>query len=284
MASSSPKIFSRPIPLPRLPPEDTVTVNPIPLILEDMQGSLSRTRLQDYDHRGYFSVVPWQQDQYRGIRIKGDIQSSPVGNRAVFVEWGEEIGEGTISVENPDELELEVDLAKYLAVVDPDTYNPQTIATATRKFTSFLDANEYTWRYHPPENLEMQWECVDSEGSTVAYYSLKLPNEPEYLSSGCSLTVVNQEHDFLALELVATCWVIRTFQKQYREAAEAARRANGVQDDEEEEEESEEAIAKAKLAWENRWADCEDSDESPPSSEDEQEEGDVDVEREHTTN
>jgi hypothetical protein len=42
-------------------------------------------------------------------------------------------------------------------------------------------------------------QCVDSEGQTVAYYSLKLPGEPEYISSGCSLTIVNQQHDFLAL-------------------------------------------------------------------------------------
>ncbi|KAF5348118.1 hypothetical protein D9756_010762 [Leucocoprinus leucothites] len=259
-------IFSCPIPLPRTPLEDIITVHPIPLILEDMQGSLQRTRLQDCDGRGYFSISPWQQDQYRGIRIKGDIQCSPFGNRVVFVEWGDETGQGTVSVENPAKLELEVDLAQYLPVVNPEKHTPQTIATASRRFTSFLDGNEYTWIYHPPENLEMQWECVDLAGETIAYYSLKIPNEPEYMSSGCSLTVINQKHDFLALEMVTTCWIVRTFQKRFNEAAQAAREANG-EVDQESESDSDSVIARARVAWENRWADCESSDESPPSSE-----------------
>lgn len=41
------------------------------------------------------------------------------------------------------------------------------IAAATRKFTSFLDGNEYSWRYHPPENLEMQWEVRHSVSMMV---------------------------------------------------------------------------------------------------------------------
>jgi hypothetical protein len=97
-----------------------------------MHGSLHRTRLNDYDGRGYFSVIPWQQGHYRGIRIKGDIQSSPVGNRTVFVEWGDEIGQGTISVENPETLELEVDLGQYLPIVDPESYTPQTWVKSLR--------------------------------------------------------------------------------------------------------------------------------------------------------
>ncbi|KAJ3565591.1 hypothetical protein NP233_g7537 [Leucocoprinus birnbaumii] len=263
--TSSGSIFSCPIPLPRIPDPTVGTVHPIPLILEDMQGGLSRTRLQDTDGRGYFAISPWQQDQYSGIRIKGDIQSSPFGNRVVFVEWGEETGQGTVSVENPERLELEVDLAQYLPIVSPEKYSVQTIANATRRFTSFLDGKEYLWVYHAPDNLEMEWECLDSEGKTIAYYSLKLPNEPEYISSGCSLTVLNQEHEFLTLEMVATCWIIRTFQRHYNQAAHDARIANG-EVDEESESESEGAIARAREAWENRWADCESSDESPPSS------------------
>lgn len=137
MSTSS--IFSCPIPLPRIPPEETVTVHPIPLILEDMQGSLRRTRLQDCDGRGYFTVSPWQQDQYAGIRIKGDIQSSPVGNRVVFVEWGDELGQGSISVENPARLELEVDLAKYLPIVDPGNYTPQTLVMVFHLFLPEAD-------------------------------------------------------------------------------------------------------------------------------------------------
>lgn len=70
--------------------------------------------------------------------------------------------------------------------------------------------------------------------------------------------------------MVATCWIIRTLQRRYREAARAALQANGGVE-EEEEPESEEAIAQARVAWENRWADCEDSDESPPSTDDDAE-------------
>jgi hypothetical protein len=66
--------------------------------------------------------------------------------------------------------------------------------------------------------------------------------------------------------MVTTCWIIRTFQQHYRETAKAALQASGMV--EEEEPESEEAAARARAAWENRWADCEDSDESPPPSDD----------------
>lgn len=114
------------IPLPSFPPDEVPTVDPIPIILEDMQGSLHRTMLRDLDFRGQFSIAPWSDGEVRGIRIRGDIQSSPEGNRIVFVEWGEEIGEGKVHVENPKRSELILDLAEYLPIVDPEDYTPET--------------------------------------------------------------------------------------------------------------------------------------------------------------
>lgn len=61
--------------------------------------------------------------------------------------------------------------------------------------------------------------------------------------------------------MLTTCVIIRTFQELYNEA-----RPPGTEP-EEPEELSEEALAKAKADYENRWADCESSDDSPPSSE-----------------
>lgn len=68
--------------------------------------------------------------------------------------------------------------------------------------------------------------------------------------------------------MLATCFIIRTFQKRYHDAAVAAtHQADGSPVNEAQESDSEEAIARARAAWENRWADCDDSDDSPPSSE-----------------
>ncbi|KAF9447903.1 hypothetical protein P691DRAFT_801665 [Macrolepiota fuliginosa MF-IS2] len=254
------------VPLPFTLQEDPPTIHPVPLIFEDMRGSLRDTLLRDLEGRGSFRVRTWDPpDEHMGIRIRGSIQNSPRGNRAVFVEWGKRSGEGFLHVETREGPELLLDFTKYLPIVDPEKYTPETIGTATRRFTSFLDAKEYTWQYHPPENLEMEWECVNLEGETVAYWSLKLPLEPEYDSSGCTLTI-SQGYDMLSLEMIATCFTIRTWQKQCHDiAVRAGLLAQG--EDEAEESDSEEAIAKARAAWENRWADCDDSDDSPPSSE-----------------
>lgn len=108
------------------------------------------------------------------------------------------------------------------------------IEMATRRFTSFINHEVYTWRYHPPENLEMQWECIDTKGETIAYWSLKLPLEPPYFSSGRTLTICDgYEHLTLGTffflrratltrfaEMVTTCIVVRLFQDYYHELAE----------------------------------------------------------------
>lgn len=121
--ASSPPVS---IPLPSIQQTEQATVHPIPLIFEDIHGSLRRTRLLDLDNRGEFSISPWLGNEDKGIRVRGDIQSSPEGNRVIFVEWGKEIGEGTVYVENPKESELTLDLAEYLPIVNPEQYTPET--------------------------------------------------------------------------------------------------------------------------------------------------------------
>ncbi|TFK19276.1 hypothetical protein FA15DRAFT_760143 [Coprinopsis marcescibilis] len=80
-----------------------------------------------------------------------------------------------------------------------------------RKYIS-QDGNEYRWSYRTHEDHE--WTCVDSSGSVVAFYHLKIAGEPHYeSSSGCMLTVEENYGDY-AFEFLTSCLIMR-YIKEY---------------------------------------------------------------------
>ncbi|EAU90825.2 hypothetical protein CC1G_09302 [Coprinopsis cinerea okayama7 len=169
-----------------------------PYFLEDRSGRLSGSEFNDIHERLKFSYrcsrrssTLCQYTIFETTSPREDACTTPVS----VLEYGPNNTLGLVYYGMKPQ-----SMARYLVKVDPEG------SSRHRKFVA-QDGRTYIWSYRTHEDHE--WTCVDSSGSVVAFYHLKLAGEPSYPnSSGCMLTVEEAYGDY-AYEFLTSCLIMR---------------------------------------------------------------------------
>ncbi|KAF8983185.1 hypothetical protein BDQ17DRAFT_1502044 [Cyathus striatus] len=175
-----------------------VTVYGQPFFLEDKTGDLQNLEFVDIHERMKLTYRCTHKDSTGTTYMIYDTTSGSMishMNPLFALTFGENNTLGTIALS----LYRDVPMNDYLAK------SSLLGSSRDRKFVA-SDNQEYRWRWR--QTNDQEWTCTNSRNYLVAYYSLKLPVEPEHRgSSGCMLTI-DEPFQYLAPELLASLMIM----------------------------------------------------------------------------
>ncbi|KAF8444838.1 hypothetical protein L210DRAFT_3611097 [Boletus edulis BED1] len=117
-------------------------------------------------------------------------------NPLIALAFGPNNSLGTVTIRSGAPIPMD----QYLTKLSP------LGSSLTRQFTG-SDGQEYRWSWRSTKGHE--WTCTNRSQYLVAFYSLKVAGEPDYLgSSGCMLTI-DEAYPHLAAEVLASLTIMR---------------------------------------------------------------------------
>lgn len=177
-----------------------MTLYGMPYFLEDKTGSLSGSDFVDINDRIRFSYRCTARDTTRVAYIIFNVTSGHSNTPVAALDFAPDGGWGTVTYTSGSTAGAHMAMKKYLAKTS------FLGSTKNRKFTA-SDGNEYEWKWR--QGADREWSCTNIQGETIAYYSLKVPGEPEYASSsGCTLTV-EEAYPHLIVEMLTSLLIMR---------------------------------------------------------------------------
>ncbi|THV04389.1 hypothetical protein K435DRAFT_826860 [Dendrothele bispora CBS 962.96] len=170
----------------------------LPYFLEDKTGKLTGSDFTDIHDRlrlTYRRTTDLSAPHTAYMIYNTSPNSTPgsYSSALIALAFGPNNDLGTVSFSS----KVSIPMKKYLMKVSS--------VGRIRKFVA-SDGQEYFWSWRSQSNQE--WTCTNVKGYLIAYYSLKTPGEPQYESSGCSLTV-EEAFGHLAPEMLASLMIMR---------------------------------------------------------------------------
>ncbi|KAI9571190.1 hypothetical protein HD554DRAFT_2017535 [Boletus coccyginus] len=175
----------------------STTVYGMPYLLEDKTGKLSGSDFVDMNDRLRLCVrCTAQAPTHTAYMIHNATHGHDSSNPLIALAFGANNSLGTITIRSG----APVPMDQYLAKLSP------LGSSRTRKFIG-SDGQEYRWSWRSIKGHE--WTCTNKSQYLVAFYSLKVAGEPDYLgSSGCMLTI-DEAYPHLAAEVLASLTIMR---------------------------------------------------------------------------
>ncbi|KAK7446365.1 hypothetical protein VKT23_014571 [Stygiomarasmius scandens] len=197
-----------------------MTTYGLPYFLEDKTGKLTGSEFIDVHDRLRLSYrrttdlsVP--HTAYMIYNTSSNTYPGSFSTALIALSFGSNNDLGTVSFSS----KVSIPMKKYLIKVSS--------VGRVRKFVA-SDGQEYYWSWRSQANQEWtvrmtadcfihtalnlsatsKRQCTNVKGYLIAYYSLKTPGEPQYETSGCSLTV-EEAFGHLAPEMLASLMIMR---------------------------------------------------------------------------
>ncbi|EGO00477.1 hypothetical protein SERLA73DRAFT_136371 [Serpula lacrymans var. lacrymans S7.3] len=170
----------------------------MPYLLEDKTGELSGSDFNDLNDRMCLRLRCTARESTHTAYMIFDIthHSDGLQKPLAALDFGPNESLGTISYSSGSQIPMKDYLMKL------STFG----SSKARKFVG-SDGQEYRWNWRITKDQE--WTCTNSSGYTVADYSLKLPGEPEYVSSSGCMFTIDEAFPHLAAEFLASLTIMR---------------------------------------------------------------------------
>ncbi|KIJ18552.1 hypothetical protein PAXINDRAFT_128751 [Paxillus involutus ATCC 200175] len=169
----------------------------MPFFLEDKTGRLTGSDFVDINDRLRLRLRCTAQEPTHTAYMVHDVtHGNNASNPLIALAYGPDNSLGTITI-GPGGPKA---MKQYLVKLTP------LGSSKTRKFLG-SDGQEYRWSWRSTKGHE--WTCTNQSQYLVAFYSLKVAGEPDYLgSSGCMLTI-DEAYPHLAAEMLASLSIMR---------------------------------------------------------------------------
>ncbi|KAF9241855.1 hypothetical protein BU15DRAFT_44492 [Melanogaster broomeanus] len=169
----------------------------MPYLLEDKTGLLTGSDFVDINDRLRLRLrCTAEAPTHTAYMIYNMTHANDACNPLIALAFGADNSLGTITIGSGVSTAMKQYLVKVSALG----------SSKTRKFLG-SDGQEYRWSWRSTKGHE--WTCTNQSQYLVAYYSLKLASEPDYLgSSGCMLTV-DEAYPHLVAEMLASLTIMR---------------------------------------------------------------------------